>query len=382
MSGARRFWSNVAGRRVQGGAASCATTRRFIGVVLVQPIMMLLLFGVGALEQAGQRAVGGARPERRRARRAGSSRTCRRPATSCRRAPVDELRRGARRCCARGKALAVARHPATTSRRDAERGRRRACSSCSTAAIRSSAARVGGYVGAGRRPAFEPRDAATPRPRSRAAGADRRAPALLVQPDARATASSSSPALAGMLLTNLCLSVDRARPRRRARERHLRADAGAADDAARDRPRQARCRYVGVSYVVLLFVDARDRRRLRLLAAGQLARARRRHAAVRARLAGDRRASSRRSRARRRRRSSSRVFFILPSFVLSGVMLPYQLMPHGVREIGALFPLRWYQIALRRDHRARRRARRRRSGRSSRCSRIFARPAGARSAGG
>ncbi len=42
------------------------------------------------------------------------------------------------------------------------------------------------------------------------------------------------------------------------------------------------------------------------------------------------------------------VFFILPSFVLSGVMFPYQFMPHGVREIGALFPLRWYQIALRR----------------------------------
>jgi ABC-2 type transport system permease protein len=42
------------------------------------------------------------------------------------------------------------------------------------------------------------------------------------------------------------------------------------------------------------------------------------------------------------------VFFILPSFVLSGSMFPYQLMPAGVREIGALFPLRWYQIALRR----------------------------------
>ncbi len=42
------------------------------------------------------------------------------------------------------------------------------------------------------------------------------------------------------------------------------------------------------------------------------------------------------------------VFFILPSFVLSGSLLPYQFMPHGVREIGALFPLRWYQIALRR----------------------------------
>ena len=42
------------------------------------------------------------------------------------------------------------------------------------------------------------------------------------------------------------------------------------------------------------------------------------------------------------------VFFILPSFVLSGVMFPYQFMPRGVREIGGLFPLRWYQIALRR----------------------------------
>jgi len=42
------------------------------------------------------------------------------------------------------------------------------------------------------------------------------------------------------------------------------------------------------------------------------------------------------------------VFFILPSFVLSGSMFPYQLMPDGVRQIGGLLPLRWYQIALRR----------------------------------
>jgi drug efflux transport system permease protein len=42
------------------------------------------------------------------------------------------------------------------------------------------------------------------------------------------------------------------------------------------------------------------------------------------------------------------VFFILPSFVLSGVMLPYQFMPPGIRQIGGLTPLRWYQIALRR----------------------------------
>ena len=42
------------------------------------------------------------------------------------------------------------------------------------------------------------------------------------------------------------------------------------------------------------------------------------------------------------------VFFTLPSFIMSGIMMPYQLMPHGIREIGGLLPLRWYQIALRR----------------------------------
>ncbi len=42
------------------------------------------------------------------------------------------------------------------------------------------------------------------------------------------------------------------------------------------------------------------------------------------------------------------VFVILPSFVLSGVMFPYQLMPNGIREIGAILPLRWYQMGLRR----------------------------------
>jgi len=42
------------------------------------------------------------------------------------------------------------------------------------------------------------------------------------------------------------------------------------------------------------------------------------------------------------------VFAILPSFVLSGVMFPYQLMPDGIRQIGDVLPLRWYQIGLRR----------------------------------
>ncbi|MCC6763960.1 MAG: ABC transporter permease [Deltaproteobacteria bacterium] len=42
------------------------------------------------------------------------------------------------------------------------------------------------------------------------------------------------------------------------------------------------------------------------------------------------------------------VFFIMPSFVLSGVMTPYQLMPDTVRNLGGILPLRWYQIASRR----------------------------------
>lgn len=42
------------------------------------------------------------------------------------------------------------------------------------------------------------------------------------------------------------------------------------------------------------------------------------------------------------------VFFIMPSMVLSGVILPYQFMPPGIRDVGGIFPLRWYQIALRR----------------------------------
>jgi len=42
------------------------------------------------------------------------------------------------------------------------------------------------------------------------------------------------------------------------------------------------------------------------------------------------------------------VFFIMPSFVLSGVMMPYQLMANGPRQIGAITPLRWYQIGERR----------------------------------
>ena len=42
------------------------------------------------------------------------------------------------------------------------------------------------------------------------------------------------------------------------------------------------------------------------------------------------------------------VFFILPSMILSGIMLPYHFMPTPIRQIGGLLPLRWYGIASRR----------------------------------
>jgi ABC-2 type transport system permease protein len=42
------------------------------------------------------------------------------------------------------------------------------------------------------------------------------------------------------------------------------------------------------------------------------------------------------------------VFFIMPSFILGGLIFPYQLMPPVSRAVGGLFPLRWYQIAMRR----------------------------------
>ena len=52
------------------------------------------------------------------------------------------------------------------------------------------------------------------------------------------------------------------------------------------------------------------------------------------------------------------MFFILPSFVLSGVMLPYELMPPPVREIGGV-PAALVPDRTARDLHARRRAWRR-----------------------
>lgn len=42
------------------------------------------------------------------------------------------------------------------------------------------------------------------------------------------------------------------------------------------------------------------------------------------------------------------VFVMLPSFVLSGALFPHQLMPPGMREVSTILPLHWYQVAMRR----------------------------------
>ena len=41
------------------------------------------------------------------------------------------------------------------------------------------------------------------------------------------------------------------------------------------------------------------------------------------------------------------VFFILPSFMLSGATFSYRLMPPAIRHAAGILPLRWYQMALR-----------------------------------
>ncbi len=42
------------------------------------------------------------------------------------------------------------------------------------------------------------------------------------------------------------------------------------------------------------------------------------------------------------------VSVMLPSFVLSGAMFPHQLMPPSVRDASLILPLHWYQVAVRR----------------------------------
>ena len=212
--------------------ASCATTAPFLGVVARAADHDAAPLRLRALEQARERAVGGARPQRRRARRAASSQEIAGDAaTSSPPQRGRELRRRARRLLRARRRARAPRHPRRLRARRRARAAAR-CSCCSTAPIRSRRRASAAYVAqvaarvrrraarAGAAPDAAP---ATRRPRSTLRqrfwfNADARRPRLLPA------------ALAGMLLTNLCLSATSLGARRRARERHLRADAVAADE--------------------------------------------------------------------------------------------------------------------------------------------------------
>ena len=217
--------------------------------------MMLLLFGLALSNEPAN--VPWAVLDRSHSRRVPATRARTIVATGyfLRAAAGRELRRGPKRClhaAARGRA---------GRRSGGLRARRASAARAEVQVLLDgadplSAARVGGICARPRRELRSDRAGRRARaaPLGAAAGRRRRATsatALLVQRHARAIATSSSPTLAGMLLTNLCLSLDEPRARRRARERHLRADAGAPDPAPRDRARQAAAATSVVSYVVL-----------------------------------------------------------------------------------------------------------------------------------
>ena len=307
--------------------------KAFIGVVVLQPIMMLFLLGYVLSNKPANVAWvvldRSATPASRQVVHEVQATGCLPPRSV---ASYDQGRAVLRR----GGALAFLVIPRDFAL-DAARGRPRV-QPCSTAAIRS-AARVGGYVISRGHPA-----AVRPAP-VRVAGNPGRTPGPI---DVRqrfwfnATLSDREfflSAIAGMLLTNLCFSVT-ALAGRRARERHLRADALAPDHDARDRAREAASLRGRVLPAPRLRHPG-DRRDLRPLAGGQRRDACRRDPTVRARplTIGVRISVFARASAQA---IFLTVFFILPSFILSGMLFPYQFMPPGVRELGAVLPLRWY----------------------------------------
>ena len=292
--------------RLQGGARAAPRPGASSATVLVAADHDAAALRLRALEQAGATCRGRCSTAARTAasrRLVADDRS--RPATSCRRSAVASYAEGAR----------AAARAATRSRCVVDPARLpRATSSAAGPQVQLlldgsdplTAARVGGYVAPGRRALRAGRARAGAREPAAPRGADRRPPALLVQPDA-------------------------ARPRllpRRAR-RHaahqplpLGVAASASSASARAAP-TSRCSSLPTTplEIVLGKLAARRRRQLRacsrsrslrrglvfgLWPRGQLARARRsspcRSCSPRSRSAS----SSRRSRAPRRRRCSSR----------------------------------------------------------------------------
>ena len=255
-----------------------------------------------ALERAGQRALGGARPEPQRRCRAAWSRRSTSTGYFLRAARASRARPRASALLERGAALAFVVIP---QRLPARRAARRARGAGPARRRRSA------HRGARRRHhplAWRPASTRTRAARARAQPAPR-AGVLDVRERFWFNATLRDrdfflAALAGMLLTNLCLSIP-SLGLVGERENGTYEQTLSLPTTPLEIVLGKLLPYVAVSYVVLAFAVLGAGRRLRRLARRELARAARAHAAVRARVARDRRASSRRSRGPPRRPSSS-----------------------------------------------------------------------------
>jgi ABC-2 type transport system permease protein len=341
MTSGGRFRSNVLAIAYRE-AIVLRHDKAFIGVIVAQPIMMLILFGLvlsnepanvpwAVLDRSGTAA------SRRLVEEVQSTGYFRPPA---RIAGYEEGRALLRR----GQVLAILVVPKDF-RRDAEHGRARA-QLLLDGSDPLSAARIGSYIG---------RLAATVDAGRRPLPVVRLAPRVGRPIDVRQrfwfnpTLSDRTfflTALAGMLLTNLCLSVT-ALGLVGERETGTYEQVLSLPTTSVEIVLGKILPFVGISYALLavttvaagVVFDVWPRGSWLALGVATLP-------FVLASLAIGVFVSA------LARRSAQAVFitvfFILPSFVLSGVMFPYQLMPPGIRQVGGLFPLRWYQIALRR----------------------------------
>lgn len=343
MSALRRFWSNVLAVAYRETIV-LRHDQAFIGAVLAQPVMMLLLFGYVLSNEPANvdwALLDWSRSDASRRLVADIQATgyFRPPRTVASYETGRALLRG-------GHALAFVVIPDRFAAQ-LERGRPRV-QLLLDGSDPLSAARVGGYI-------VEVAASFTPRDQALA----RRGPPRLAPPpgpiDVRQRFRFNSTlrdrdfflaALAGMLLTNVCLSVT-ALGLVGERESGTFEQMLAQPISSLEIVLGKLLPYVGVAYVILLvstlatglLFDVWPRGGIPTLAIATLP-------FVLASLGIGVFVSA-------LARSSAQgvfisVFFIMPSFVLSGSMFPYQLMPHGVRELGGLFPLRWYQIALRR----------------------------------
>ena len=333
----RRFWSNILAVAYREALVR-RHDRAFLGVVVMQPIMMLVIFGV-ALSNKPANVPWGV------VDRSGGE--------VARRFVADVQATGyflppvrlagyeqGRRLLKRGKMLAVLVVP-DEFERDVERGRPHV-QLLLDGSDPLSAARIGAYVA---------QTAAAVRPRDR--GGERRAnpPSIDVRqrfwfnPTLRDRTFFLA-ALAGMLLTNLCLSVT-STSLVGEREAGTYEQMLSLPTTSLEIVLGKLVPYVAVSYALLFFATLASGVIFGVWPHGSwLALIAVTFPYVLASLAIGVFVSA-------VARTSAQavfisVFFVMPSFVLSGVMYPYQLMPHGVREIGGVFPLRWYQIASRR----------------------------------